>query len=1361
MRCRAAFARSLAAIALFLLALAMVHRASAQSAPRIPARIAAPASLRPHTNSSQPAVATPVLSLAEGSYSGPQTVTVTDATPGVAIYYTTDGSYPTTSSPQYNGSIAISKSCTLVVMATLSGYPDNYAFAAYYITSVPDSFVYDVAGSGRSGYAGDGGPATQALLSPDTTGLQAAGTAVDSSGNLYIADIGNNVVRKVDATSGIITTIAGNGAAGYSGDGGPATSAQLNSPDSLAFDSAGNLYISDKYNQVVRRITMSTGVISTYAGQSANTVLGDGGPATSANIGWPFGIAIDGSDNLYILCRIYACGNGRVREVDAKTQTITTVAGGGSNSETGGGPAIQATLASPVAIALDSAANVYIADGVVFKVTRSTGNINILAGTPGSQGFSGDGGPATSAKLSSPDSLAVDSNGNVYIDDGSNWVLRKVDATTGNISTAAGNHECFAFVEDGSEALASDICYAEGLSFDTAGNLYFADTNTGYISELTVLGTPPSTPTPDPTFSLAPGAYSSPQSLSLGDTAIGAEIYLYIVTNPPSSYDATHADESLSYLLFNSYYTQIPLTGPVTLFARAAAPGHIPSKVVSAAYTYTVPPHPFVSAVAGNGTYGFSGQGGPATSAELEDPGGMAMDSTGNLFIADDSNNVVWKVDTSGIISIVAGTGQLGDAGDNGPATAATLEYPSDVVVDHSGNIFIADTGNNIVREVLASNGNIVPYAGNGQSSYNGSPAAYGDGGPAASAFVPSPVGLALDANSNLYISDGLGRVREVNASTGIIETFAGGANTLTGLGDGGPAASAYLYAPEGLAFDATGDLYIADNGDNRVREVNAKTGIISTVAGDGSRGFAGAAGLATEVAVSPIGIAFDGNGNLFISNDSYNLLKVDAQTNMVSTVAGIGYAGYAYDPESASTTIACPNLGILSDPQSNIYFSDGCNFTVRKITYSTPAPAPTFNPAPGDFSSPQSITISDTASTYSIFYTTDGSTPTTSSGIYDGPISIGTSETIKAMVTATGYSAPSAVVSATYIIRTAPTITWATPAPIFYGTKLSSTQLDATASVPGTFAYSPAAGTVLPYGSQKLSVTFTPSDTADYTSVTDSVNIAVNKTTPTATLTSSATAADVSEAITLTATVSSPAGTPTGSVTFYNGTTQLGVAALSKGIATYTTSALTTAGSYRISAQYTGDTNFADAFSNTVAINVSSFGVSTPSGGSTSATISPGGTATYKLTVTPPGDNPVSLSVTGEPVGAATTFNPDSVPAGGPTSTVTLSITVPSQSSATVPERPGRPSRMPLVFGVLLLPLMGLRRLRKGHRALLALLLGIAGAAGLATLNGCGGGGSNGGGGGGGQQSQTFNLTVTATAGSATQTTALTLTVE
>jgi hypothetical protein len=324
---------------------------------------------------------------------------------------------------------------------------------------------------------------------------------------------------------------------------------------------------------------------------------------------------------------------------------------------------------------------------------------------------------------------------------------------------------------------------------------------------------------------------------------------------------------------------------------------------------------------------------------------------------------------------------------------------------------------------------------------------------------------------------------------------------------------------------------------------------------------------------------------------------------------------------------------------------------------------------------------------------------------------------------------------------KATPTITWATPAAITYGTALGSKQLDATASVAGSFAYSPAAGTVLPAGSQKLSATFTPTDAADYTTATTSVNITVNQATPTAK-------------------VSSTAGTPTGSVNFFNGTTQLGSATLSGGMATYTTSALT-AGSYTITAQYAGDSNFTSATSNAVTETVASFAIATPSGGSTSSTVSPGGTATYNLSVTPPGNNPVTFSVTGMPSGATSSFSPSTVPAGAPATKVTLSVTVPSTAAAATPDRPGRPSRMPLAFGLLLLPLLGLGRLRKAHRILFALLLCLAGATGLAVLSGCGGGGGNMGGGGGGQQPQTYNLTVTATAGSQTQTTTLTLTVE
>ena len=205
---------------------------------------------------SLPTAPTPTFSPAGGSFSGPQMVTIADAAPGATIYYTTDGSYPTTSSPVYAGPIAVSTSVTLAAIATASGYDtSNTGNVQYFISSSQASFVYTIAGNGLWGYAGDGGPATVASLNSP------GGTAVDSTGTLYIADTGNNMVRKVSQT-GIITTVAGTGLAGYSGDNGPAASAQLSTPFALALDSAGNLYIADQRNKVVRMVAVGTGIIT-------------------------------------------------------------------------------------------------------------------------------------------------------------------------------------------------------------------------------------------------------------------------------------------------------------------------------------------------------------------------------------------------------------------------------------------------------------------------------------------------------------------------------------------------------------------------------------------------------------------------------------------------------------------------------------------------------------------------------------------------------------------------------------------------------------------------------------------------------------------------------------------------------------------------------------------------------------------------------------------------------------------------------------------------------------------------------------------------------------------------------------------
>ena len=282
--------------------------------------------------------------------------------------------------------------------------------------------ITTVAGNGIDGYAGDGGPATAAAL------FVPSGVAVDSAGSLFIADTGNQRIRRVDSVAGVISTVAGNGylnpyysCGGYSGDGVPATSAELNCPSGIAVDSAGNLFIADSGNQRIRRVDSVTGVISTVAGNGIPGEAGDGGPATSAELYEPSGVAVDSAGNLFIADRA-----GTVRRVDAATQVITTVAGGGAGGD--GGPASSAQLKYPLGVAVDGAGNVFIAEWFGFRVRRvdaATGVISTVAGD-GTEGFSGDGGPSTSAQLAGATGVVVDSTGNLFIVDAFNARIREV-----------------------------------------------------------------------------------------------------------------------------------------------------------------------------------------------------------------------------------------------------------------------------------------------------------------------------------------------------------------------------------------------------------------------------------------------------------------------------------------------------------------------------------------------------------------------------------------------------------------------------------------------------------------------------------------------------------------------------------------------------------------------------------------------------------------------------------------------------------------------------------------------------------------------------------------------------------------------
>jgi hypothetical protein len=321
--------------------------------------------------------------------------------------------------------------------------------------------------------AGNGTATPVNGVSATSSGMYPVGVAVDSMGNFYIADQSEAIIQKVTAATGIITTVAGNGTSGCTGDGGPATSAELGEPMQVAVDGAGNIYIADLTCHAIREVTKSTGIITTVAGTNGTFgCSGDGGPATSALVDGD-GVAVDGSGNIYVVG--YGCE--AVRKVDASTGIITTVAGNGSYGSSGdGGPATSASLGGAIAVAIDGQGNLYIAtyaDNRVRKVTASDGVITTVAGN-GTSGFSGDGGPATGAELYEPSGVAVDGVGNIFIADTLNERVRLVIFSTGVISTFAGNGTQ-GFSGDGGVATSAELYWPEQLALDLSGNLYIPD----------------------------------------------------------------------------------------------------------------------------------------------------------------------------------------------------------------------------------------------------------------------------------------------------------------------------------------------------------------------------------------------------------------------------------------------------------------------------------------------------------------------------------------------------------------------------------------------------------------------------------------------------------------------------------------------------------------------------------------------------------------------------------------------------------------------------------------------------------------------------------------------------------------------
>ncbi len=556
----------------------------------------------------------------------------------------------------------------------------------------------------------------------------------------------------VAASSGTITTIAGTGKAGLDGDYGPAARAVLHLPTAVAVDKAGNLYICDSANNVIRQV--SNGIIIPYLGNYIPGYTGDTTGTISMND--PTDIFFDANYNMWIA----DFGNGRIREYGTNGISSTVVGGGTTYTE--GGFPLASALAGPHSVAVDpSGANIYVADADdnrIRKINVAANKITTLAGA-GSYGFSGDGGAANAAQVNTPYSVAVDGSGNVYFVDLFNARIRMVSAS-GIVTTVAGNGATH-YSGDGGAAQNALLNAPSAVAYSSTG-VYVADTN-------------------------------------------------------------------------NQRIRQIGPSGSITT-------------------------------IAGSGTPGFAGDGGPAASAQVSFPFALAVDASGFLYIADTGNQRVRKI-VNGTINTVAGNGNTGYTGDGGQATAATFASPAGLAVDSAGDIYISDYGNNVVRKVSVT-GVISTVAGNGSPGYSG------DGGQAISAQLTGPLGLALDAAGNLYIADSGNHVIRIVAPGGKIGTFAG-TGVLGDANDGGPAANAQLASPAGLAFDSSGNLYIADSGANRVRLVTP-AGLIVTIGGNGTTGYSGDAGPANQAQFNTIsGIALDVSGDVYVADQGNNAIRL------------------------------------------------------------------------------------------------------------------------------------------------------------------------------------------------------------------------------------------------------------------------------------------------------------------------------------------------------------------------------------------------------------------------------------------------------------------------------------------------------